>query len=250
MKVADLLNESKYDSEAAKRINFDAKVGRLEGPVKDWLSALGITDTDVKAAIEEIKKSKLFNSMEDKHNLTYAGSDKLEKNGTLRFIRSSTGTRFEISANGQIRGVGEDLSSRSPRKSAKPHLAYKDPIKSLVNIYSNALEKIIEIEKKTKSIKESENDEAVLSDAKLGSIAGHLEDLVDDVIFEVIRSYPHRDEDTYVVYFTWESGADPKNHGRGSAEVSCGFEGNRAVDFKLLDLTGIRGIKIDQSIFS
>ena len=54
-KIANDLTEAKLDREAASRISYDDKNGRLAGSVKDWLASLGIEQEDVTAAIEKSK---------------------------------------------------------------------------------------------------------------------------------------------------------------------------------------------------
>lgn len=97
-----------------------------------------------------------------------------------------------------------------------------------------------------------EDSDEKLGDDQLSSIGGRLEDTIEGVIFDVTAGHSV-DEDTYKVFFTWEAGDNGEHYGKGTATVSCGFQTQGrhfvAVDFKLKDLTGLRGIKINQGIF-
>jgi hypothetical protein len=160
MKVADLLTEAKdllnivHDENAAKRLDYDAKTGRLGGTVKDWLAAMGVSDADVTSAVNKAKQSAQFKKMID-HDLEYVGTDKTEKNGVLRFKRP-TGGFFEISANGQIRAT-DGGSSRSPVKSELPKVIEGNPVKTVLNLYAAGLKKIISVQTNSNALRKSIN---------------------------------------------------------------------------------------------
>lgn len=102
------------------------------------------------------------------------------------------------------------------------------------------------------NLKESEDDK--LTDQQLGTIGGKLEDLVPDASFDV-TSGTEIEDDKYKVFFQWEAGELGEKHGKGTATFRCGWQEQTsrnilvAVNFDLLDLTGLRGVNIDQDIF-
>ena len=177
----------------------------------------------------------------------------MEKNGLLKF-KKPDGSNFEVSANGQIRGTEEGRyggAHRSPRRSDKPHVKHGDAVASLVSIYTAALTRILDRQLKQK-LKEAKDD--TMTDRQQGVISGKLEDLVPDVSFDVTNGM-EIGEDEYKVFFQWETGERGEKHGKGTATFRCGFEEQTsrnilvAINFDLLDLTGLRGVNIDQDIF-
>lgn len=82
----------------------------------------------------------------------------------------------------------------------------------------------------------------------MDKMSGHMNDLVPEIDFDFTDIDTKIDH--YKGYFKWENSQNPKKHGKGTVEFSCGFSGNRVVNINVYDLTGNLQVKIDQSIFA
>lgn len=159
------VNEILVEGSAYPVPKFDAERGHILGGVKAWHEKIGATKEDLESAIEDVKKSDLWNKLKAA-GLTFNSTPKELNAGTLSFKqpvdendiyknRKSTMPHnyiFNVYGNGQIRqylnrkniytgAIGKNGIYRL--KSPKPKLIAGDPQKSLVSIYMQALEEIL-----------------------------------------------------------------------------------------------------------
>jgi hypothetical protein len=111
------------------------------------------------------------------------------------------------------------------------------------------------------SVDDDSDIEAGAKTIIMNILAGKLEDLIPGAVFEIEnvskRNHYGRDENEYKAFFQWEDANNTKNWGKGSVEFVCRIEGKEVgignrqnlTDLKIFDLRGLRGIKVDQSIF-
>jgi hypothetical protein len=95
------------------------------------------------------------------------------------------------------------------------------------------------------------NDKEETEHIIMGAMSGHMNDLVPEVDFNFtdLDDYNRR-PGHYKGHFEWEHQDDPEKHGRGTVEFSCGFHGGGIYNIAIHDLTGLRGVEVNQSIFS
>lgn len=143
---------------------FDSDKGFLRGSVIDWHNSLGIEKHHIEQALTKIKQTDLFKKMLPAVGLKYLEKPASEKRGTLSFVdgtktnkRGVNSTVYKIHGNGQIRWTNENdgsvsagwtSPSRSRLKSQKPRVNPADPVATLVNIYTDAMEELLAKRKK------------------------------------------------------------------------------------------------------
>jgi len=150
MKISELFEANQFGHQGGAYYPPKFSDGQMRGSVKDWLDAMGVEPEHVEQALVKIKASKLFKVDMPAAGLMYTPKVTGEKNGTLTFKVKRTYPKtgwtdkqsaYNVYANGQIRAISH--SGMTPLKTPKPHLKAGDPVGSLVMIYTNAMNEVI-----------------------------------------------------------------------------------------------------------
>lgn len=164
MKVSDLFEAQAPSAEDKKKLKlsggayyaprYDDDRKYQVGSVIDWLKSMDISKDDIAEALEQFKKTEIFEKTLHGSNtgVRYREIPTSEKNGTLTFDTTrqfANGRKFvgsyKIYANGLIRystklGWGSEAMGRL--KSPKARMRAGDPVGSLVGIWTASLKEV------------------------------------------------------------------------------------------------------------
>lgn len=150
MKINEILTEAK--------IGFDPERKHIEGPVKEWLKAIGADADDVREAFYKAKALTSYKDVVNNLSFELIGGPNAVRNGTFTFKnndKAANAEQYLVYANGQIRyhsgssWMAHDKSRNFGKlKSVKPALVAGDPVASLVKMYDNAFKELLKKYKK------------------------------------------------------------------------------------------------------